>query len=64
VDVDPERLSAKIGLEVAQIDEVLDKLLKAKLIRQHEGGGMLIHDVNRLREFLEFLEMKEKFGDI
>jgi len=64
VDIDPERLSAKIGLEVAQIQEVLDKLLAAKLIRKHEDGGLLIHDVTRLREFLEFLEMKEKFGDI
>jgi hypothetical protein len=26
--------------------------------------GLIIHDANKLREFLEFLEMKEKFGDI
>jgi len=64
VDIDPERLSAKIGLEAHQIEEVLGKLLAAKLIRKHEDGGLLIHDVTRLREFLEFLEMKEKFGDI
>ena len=60
----PETLSQKIGLEVTEIEEVLDKLMKAKLIRKHEEGGLLVHDVNRLREFLEFLEMKEKFGDI
>jgi CRP/FNR family cyclic AMP-dependent transcriptional regulator len=59
-----KRLSAKIGLEVHQIEEVLNKLLAAKLIRKHDDGGLLIHDVTRLREFLEFLEMKEKFGDI
>jgi len=64
VDVVVESLSQKIGLEVAEINEVLDKLMKAKLIRKHEEGGLLVHDVNRLREFLEFLEMKEKFGDI
>jgi CRP-like cAMP-binding protein len=64
VDIDSERLSAKIGLEVTQIEEVLDKLLAAKLIRKHEDSGLLVHDVTRLREFLEFLEMKEKFGDI
>jgi CRP-like cAMP-binding protein len=63
VEVDAENLSQKIGLEPEQVNEVLSKLLKAKLIRQIEGG-LLIHDVNRLREFLEFLEMKEKFGDI
>jgi CRP-like cAMP-binding protein len=63
VEVDADGLSFKIGLKTEQVDEVLTKLLKARLIREHEGG-YLIHDVNRLREFLEFLEMKEKFGDI
>ncbi len=63
VAVDPEGLAQKIGLQVAQVREVLDKLFKAKLIREHDDG-LLIHDVGRLREFLEFLEMKEKFGDI
>jgi len=63
VDVDASGLSFKIGLKPEQVEEVLTKLLKARLIREHQGG-YLIHDVNRLREFLEFLEMKEKFGDI
>jgi len=63
VEVDSASLARKIGLQSAKVTEVLTKLLNAKLIRQHEGG-ILIHDVNRLREFLEFLEMKEKFGDI
>jgi CRP/FNR family cyclic AMP-dependent transcriptional regulator len=63
VEVDLDSIAQKIGLDNAQVQEVLSKLFKAKLIRDAEGG-MLIHDVNRLREFLEFLEMKEKFGDI
>lgn len=63
VEIDPGNLSHKIGLEPDQVAEVFNKLLKARLIREHEAG-LLIHDVNRLREFLEFLEMKEKFGDI
>jgi CRP/FNR family transcriptional regulator, cyclic AMP receptor protein len=61
--VDATNLSKKIGLNASQVQEVLGKLINAKLIRSHEGG-LLIHDVSRLREFLEFLEMKEKFGDI
>ena len=64
VQVQPDDLATKIGLQTSDVTEVLDKLLKARLIRFEEGGGVLIHDVNRLREFLEFLEMKEKFGDI
>ncbi|MBN2492941.1 MAG: Crp/Fnr family transcriptional regulator [Deltaproteobacteria bacterium] len=64
VEVGAEDLANKIGLKAEDVQEVFDKLLKARLIRQAEAGGILIHDVNRLREFLEFLEMKEKFGDI
>jgi CRP-like cAMP-binding protein len=62
VEVDAEGLAHKIGLEGPQVTEVLGKLLRAKLLREHEGG-LLIYDVTRLREFLEFLEMKEKFGE-
>jgi len=63
VEVDPGTLAQKIGLEAHQVSEVLSKLLRARLIREQDGA-LLIYDVNRLREFLEFLEMKEKFGDI
>jgi CRP/FNR family cyclic AMP-dependent transcriptional regulator len=62
VEVGAEVLAHKIGLEAPQVTEVLGKLLRAKLLREHEGG-LLIYDVTRLREFLEFLEMKEKFGE-
>lgn len=65
VEIAPDALATKIGLQTREVEEVLAKLLRARLIREHEAeGGFLIHDVNRLREFLEFLEMKEKFGDI
>ncbi len=63
VEVDAAGLARKIGLQEEQVGEVLGKLINAKLIRVQESG-YLIHDVGRLREFLEFLEMKEKFGDI
>lgn len=66
VQVTAEDLAPKIGLKAPEVREVLDKLRRANLIRMEESGGgaLVIHDVNRLREFLEFLEMKEKFGDI
>ncbi len=64
VEVASPELARKIGLKEQEVNDVLDKLLKAKLIRRDEhSDAFLIHDVNRLREFLEFLEMKEKFGD-
>jgi CRP/FNR family transcriptional regulator, cyclic AMP receptor protein len=63
IEVDPSVLAMKVGLQVRQVEDVVSKLLRAKLIREQDGG-LLIYDVNRLREFLEFLEMKEKFGDL
>jgi CRP-like cAMP-binding protein len=63
LEVEADKLAQKIGLDRRHVEEVLAKLFKAKLMREHEGG-LLIYDVTRLREFLEFLEMKEKFGDI
>ncbi|OGQ88652.1 MAG: cyclic nucleotide-binding protein [Deltaproteobacteria bacterium RIFOXYA12_FULL_58_15] len=63
VDVAVKDLASKIGIEVEPVNEVLNKLIRAKLIKINETG-VVIQDVAKLREFLEFLEMKEKFGDI
>jgi hypothetical protein len=63
VDIAVKDLAGKIGLEVEPVNEVLNKLIRAKLLKI-TGTGVVIQDVSKLREFLEFLEMKEKFGDI
>jgi hypothetical protein len=42
---------------------VLEKLSKVKLATV-EADGVVVPDAKKLREFLEFLEMKEKFGDL
>ncbi|MEZ0312842.1 MAG: Crp/Fnr family transcriptional regulator [Myxococcota bacterium] len=56
-------IASKIGLEIEPVNEVMNKLIRSRLVKLTETG-VVIHDVNKLREFLEFLEMKEKFGDI
>ena len=56
-------IASKIGLEIDPVNEVMNKLIRARLVRLTETG-LIIQDVTKLREFLEFLEMKEKFGDI
>ncbi len=56
-------IAQKIGLEIEPVNEVMNKLIRSRLVKLTESG-VVIHDVNKLREFLEFLEMKEKFGDI
>lgn len=63
VDMSVKDLASKIGLEIEPVNEVLNKLIRSKLLKITESG-LVIQDVGKLREFLEFLEMKEKFGDI
>lgn len=63
VDLTVKELAGKAGLELDQVNDVLNKLIRAKLVQIVESG-LIVHDVQKLREFLEFLGMKEKFGDI
>lgn len=63
VDMSVKELAGKVGLEIEPVNEVLNKLIRSKLLRITESG-LVIQDPAKLREFLEFLEMKEKFGDV
>ena len=53
-------LAGKTGLAQKQVEEILSRLEKAKLIQRVEDG-IIIADVNRLRKYLEYLSMKEQF---
>lgn len=59
----PEELGSKVGLHVDRVNEVVAKLTKAKIVSANKDG-LVVHDAGRLKKFLEFLEMKEQFGDI
>lgn len=63
VDLSVKELAGKVGLELEQVNDVLNKLIRAKLVQIVESG-LVIHNVQKLHDFLEFLGMKEKFGDI
>jgi CRP-like cAMP-binding protein len=56
-------LPAALGIKEEQLASVLEKLGKAKLALK-EPDGVLVPEPKKLREYLEFLEMKEKFGDL
>jgi CRP-like cAMP-binding protein len=55
-------LPALVGVDAAEAEEVLAKLLRAG-IAELAPGGMTIPDVAKLRHFLEFLQMKPRAGD-
>lgn len=63
VGVSLASLASMTGLDPDKVKEVTDKLIRAKLINIMDDG-IVIFDVNKLRKFLEFLAMKEQFGDV
>ncbi len=62
LSVSAKDLSLKTGLDQEKISEILNKIIKANLLTI-VADGMVISDVVKLRKFLEFLTLKEQFGD-
>ena len=56
-------LASQIGLDEGQVIEVMTRLVQLRILHAVPEGGWIVHDPNRLQEFLEFLEMREKFGE-
>lgn len=63
VELSLAALPAALGIKDEQLAGVLEKLAKAKLAAQ-QGDGLLVTDARKMREYLEFLEMKEKYGEL
>lgn len=57
-----EDLARRTGVDEAKIVEVLSRLERSRLALKHDGG-LLVPDTQKLTEFLEFLEMRERFGE-
>jgi CRP/FNR family cyclic AMP-dependent transcriptional regulator len=65
IDLAVSEIADRIGLEQEQTEEALERLTRARLIhRNPDGRSLMIAEVGRLDDFLEFLEMKERFGDL
>ena len=63
IDLAVDELADRIGIDQTQLADALDKLARARLIhRNPDGKSLVISEVGRLDDFLEFLEMKERFG--
>ena len=63
VETTPAELAGWLGLKQDQVDAVLQKLVRSKLVSL-DKGGFLVPDVAKLRHFLEFLQMKAQYGDL
>jgi CRP-like cAMP-binding protein len=63
LETSPAELAVWLGQKPDQVDAVLQKLIRSKLVSLDEGG-FLVPDVAKLRHFLEFLQMKAQYGDL
>ncbi len=62
-----EDVATRVGLPVYEVLEVVDRLRAARLVLLAEdagigGDGFIVPEVGRLLEFLEFLNLKDRFG--
>ena len=54
-------LAREVGVEESQVGDVLGRLGRLRIAAADEDGAIVILDLPRLLEFMEFLEMPRKF---
>ena len=57
----PEDIAREVGVDLAVAEEVMARLRRLRLVTE-VPGAVIVADVGRLQDFLEFLEMPQKFG--
>lgn len=63
VALSPPAIAQKARVDATKVEEVLSRMERSQLICR-SGEAWLIPDLGKLDEFLEFLEMREKFGEV
>jgi CRP/FNR family transcriptional regulator, cyclic AMP receptor protein len=63
-----EEIAARVALAPDDVLDILQRLAAARLVVHAseagvDGDGYVLPEVGRLLEFLEFLELRERFGD-
>jgi CRP/FNR family cyclic AMP-dependent transcriptional regulator len=57
-----QELSKMCGLDLSKTQEIVDKLVKAKVVTL-ASGTIIVTSLENLEKFIKFLEMKEQFGE-
>ncbi len=63
IPVSTEELISRAGVDSVHAVEILEKLKRTR-ITTVSAEGIFIHDLGKLRKFVEFLILKEQFGDL
>ncbi len=58
----PKDVAEEVGVDESIAREVMARLRRLRLAREEPSGAIVIADIARLRDFLEFLEMPQKFA--
>lgn len=57
-----KELVGMVGLPKPKVEEILDTLIRARVI-EIKGEVMTVYSMEHLERFMNYLEMKEQFGD-
>ncbi len=63
IEVTVDELASYIGLDPSVAMEAMRRLQRLNLVSPVGIGAMLVRDVDRMQEYLSYLELKEKYGD-
>jgi|HubBroStandDraft_6_1064221.scaffolds.fasta_scaffold175351_1 CRP/FNR family cyclic AMP-dependent transcriptional regulator len=61
VDITTDGLARELGVESPQVHDVLARLRRLRIAEEDETGGIVVYGLPRLLEFMEFLEMPQRF---
>src|SRR5438093_5344319 len=62
VSLNADELHGRMGLSTEAVQQALDQIAKARIVLL-QPDGVVVPDVGKMEKYLEFLEMKERFGD-
>jgi CRP/FNR family transcriptional regulator, cyclic AMP receptor protein len=62
ISVNLNELHGRMGLTLEQVQEAVNKTAKARIIHA-VPEGVVVPDTAKMQKYLDFLEMKERFGD-
>ncbi len=62
IRIKPAEVAQEVGVDESTAQEVMTRLRRLRLAREEASGSIVIADIARLRDFLEFLEMPQKFA--
>jgi CRP-like cAMP-binding protein len=61
VDITTDGLARELGVESPQVHDVLARLRRLRIAEEDETGSIVVYGLPRLLEFMEFLEMPQRF---